>query len=164
MDLTDQQWQVVEPLFSMQAIDSEHMGTHPGKIGRPSYTPRSILDAVLWKIRTASPWYGLPAHYPSPQTVYRRYRHWRRIHLLDQIFLVLYEDLVNRGGFNLQNALLDGSISVQTDGNRLGVVLRGFSGYLAALYRFGFHPDCHFQVPEKQVFFLQSNLSLTFCQ
>jgi len=122
MDLTDQQWQVVEPLFLFEAAVSGQRNKCAGKIGRPSYDPRSILDAVLWKIRTASPWYNLPAVYPSHQTVYRRYRHWRRIHLLDKIFLSLYDDLVGRGDFNLQNALLDGSISVQTNGNRLKVL------------------------------------------
>jgi transposase len=122
MDLTDQQWQVVAPLFLLEAAVSEQSHKYAGKIGRPSYPPRSILDAVLWKIRTASPWYHLPAVYPSHQSVYRRYRRWRRIHLLDQIFLALYADLVDRGDFNLQNALLDGSISVQTSGIRLKVL------------------------------------------
>ena len=101
MDLTNDQWQIIQPLIPP-----------PSKAlrGRPPLDERAILNAILWKIRSRAPWYDLPASYPSHQTCYRRYRQWLRLGVLDSIFSVLYQDLCDRGGLDLQSALRDSTL------------------------------------------------------
>jgi transposase len=119
MDLTDQQWALVQPIISERHPPSPSISTVGG---RPPRHPRPILDAILWKIRNHSAWYNLPERYPSHQTCYRRYRQWRRDRSLDRILLTLYDDLLQRGGFDPQQALRAGSINVTLQGNRFRVL------------------------------------------
>ena len=68
MDLTDQQWQLLQPLFNEHYPQPTPRSLEVG--GRPPIDPRPILDAILWKIRNNAPWYDLPRRYPSYQTAY----------------------------------------------------------------------------------------------
>jgi len=108
--LTDEQWAKLEPLFPSTKSASNR--------GRPPIDERIVLDAILWKLSTNKPWYDLPVsqgavQFPSHQTCYRRYRQWTRTGLLNQIYAVIFEDLLVRGGFDLQRALHDGTIEFE---------------------------------------------------
>ena len=109
MDLTDQQWALIQPLITGQHPPSP-TGSTVG--GRPPSDPRPILDGILWKIRSAVPWAQMPNCYPSHQTCFRRYRLWQSAGTLNKIFYTLFRDLLQRGGFDLDQALADGSIMV----------------------------------------------------
>lgn len=102
MDLTDQQWHLIQPLL--------HLPAHAGR-GRPQIDRRFVLNGVLWKLRTASPWYHLPGDYPSWQTCYQAYRRWRSEGFMDQVYRLLCQDLRDRGGLDflhiLQEVALD---------------------------------------------------------
>ena len=110
MDLTDLQWMLVQPI-----IDERHPPSPTGSTvgGRPAHDPRPILDAILWKIRHASPWADLPKCYPSHQTCYRRFRLWGETGTLNMIFHTLSQDLLQCGGFDLNYALKHGDIMVE---------------------------------------------------
>jgi len=59
-DLTDEQWQVVEPMLPL-----------PKWLGRPEKHPRrDIVDAILYVVRTGCAWRYLPVDFPPWQTVY----------------------------------------------------------------------------------------------
>ncbi len=122
MNLTDQQWHLLKPHFSSDISNCEEPDNLSRKIGRPSIHPRPVLDAILWKLRTCSPWYDLPDCYPSHQTVYRRYCQWRRTRLLHKIFRVLNDDLLQRGDFDVHQVLQDGIITVKPRGNRFRIL------------------------------------------
>jgi transposase len=96
MCLTPEQWALIQPLLPPAA---------PALRGRPPLDERRILEAVLWKIRTASPWYDLPPGFPSWQTCYRRYHFWERQGILNAVISALDRDLRDRGGFNLRAVL-----------------------------------------------------------
>jgi putative transposase len=66
-DLTDEEWQVLEPLVP------------PSKTGgRPAdHTRREILNAILYVLRSGCQWRMLPHDLPSWKTVYTYYRNWR---------------------------------------------------------------------------------------
>jgi putative transposase len=75
-DLTDEQWQITEPMIP---------AAEPG--GRPrSVNMREIVNAILYVNRTGCAWRQLPHDLPPWGTVhyyYRRFRldgTWRRIH------------------------------------------------------------------------------------
>jgi transposase len=102
MDLTDEQWKLIEALVPAKPV----VGA-----GRPPQSIRRVLDGVLWKLRTASAWDDLPAHYPSHQTCYRYYAAWRRSGVLRSILQILYREL-QAHGFDIFAALKSGDIEV----------------------------------------------------
>ena len=70
-DLTDEQWKTLDPLIP------KPMKREDGR-GRPWKSRRSVLNGVLWVLRTGAPWADLPDRYPSFQTCHRRFQQWVR--------------------------------------------------------------------------------------
>jgi len=65
VDLTDEQWEILEPLIP------DPPRREDGK-GRPWRDPRDVLNGILWVLRTGAPWRDLPERYPPyprPATV-----------------------------------------------------------------------------------------------
>jgi len=104
MDLTDDQWRLLQPLLPPPS---------PALRGRPPLDDHRILDAILWKLRTDSPWYDLPDTYPSYQTCYRRYRFWLWCGVFTKVLSALYQDLSQRGGLDVRHALKEGILAVK---------------------------------------------------
>jgi putative transposase len=74
-DVTDAQWDVMQPLLPPE----------PGG-GRPRKTdPRDILDAIFYILRTGCQWRYLPGDLPPKSTVWRYFDRWRRDGTLDRI-------------------------------------------------------------------------------
>jgi transposase len=74
-DLTDQQWQVLEPLLPKAS----------GR-GRPVKWPRRrLIDGIRWRIRVGAPWRDVPARYGSWSSMYDLFRRWQR----DGVWLAL---------------------------------------------------------------------------
>ena len=69
MQLTDEQWSVVERLIPKPNVRKD------GK-GRPRVDARNVLDGMLWILWTGAPWKALPSEYPPYQTVHRRMQEW----------------------------------------------------------------------------------------
>ena len=65
-DLTDQEWALLEPLLP-------HLGP---RRARPWKDHRQVVNGVLWRTRTGSPWRDLPGSYGCWKTVYNRHRRW----------------------------------------------------------------------------------------
>ena len=83
-DISDEQWSRIEPWFQARTRDPR---------GVQAQTPdRSILNGLLWLMKTGSPWRDLPSEYGSWQTVYRRYRQWIKEGLWENIFAELSKD------------------------------------------------------------------------
>lgn len=64
--LRDDQWEKLSPLL-------------PGKAGDPGATAqdnRLFLEAVLWIVRTGSPWRDLPSELGNWHTTYTRFKRW----------------------------------------------------------------------------------------
>src|SRR6202042_3503088 len=49
MDLTDQQWKIVEPILPSDLVREDGRG-------RPWSDRRKVLEGVLWILRTGAPW------------------------------------------------------------------------------------------------------------
>ena len=102
MKLTDAQWQLIEPLF--ESDDSPRRG-------RPSRPARDVLDGVLWILKTGARWKDLPPRYPPYQTCHRRFQQWVRDGTLEEVLRALAQDLLERGGLDVQEAFIDGTFS-----------------------------------------------------
>jgi transposase len=67
-DLSPEEWARLEPLLPPQH----------GPRGRPYLEHRTVLNGILWRLRTGAPWRDLPARYGSWQTCYSRFRRWQQ--------------------------------------------------------------------------------------
>lgn len=118
MDLTDEQWEVLEPLV----LDPPRR--EDGR-GRPWRDPRDVLNGILWILRTGAPWKDLPERYPPYQTCHRRFQKWIEEGVLSAILEALAEDLKGRGEIDLSECYIDGTFVVAKKG---GSVLERPSG------------------------------------
>jgi transposase len=64
MDLTDEQWSVLDPLIPQPKRRADGRG-------RPWKESRDVLNGILWVMRTGAPWHDLPDRYPPYQTCKR---------------------------------------------------------------------------------------------
>ena len=65
-DLSDQEWQRLQPLLPSMA---------PQRGGRWT-DHRTVINGVFFRTRTSTPWRDLPAVYGNWKTVYNRHRRW----------------------------------------------------------------------------------------
>jgi len=109
MDLTDEQWALVEPLLPKPIRRAD------GK-GRPRVDNRTILDGILWVMRTGAPWHDMPDRYPAYQTCHRRFQEWVRSGTFEKILRKLVEDVKERGDLDLTECFIDGTLVMAKKG------------------------------------------------
>ncbi len=114
MELTDHQWRFIKPIIPPPRRSAR---------GRPPFHRRAILQGILWKLSTASPWYDLPDRYPAWQTCYHYFRQWRRQGLIDEIHRLLYQDLRKRGGLDIFQSIQEGTLPIVQHGSRYHLIL-----------------------------------------
>ena len=72
-ELTDEQWAIIAPLL-------------PNKPrGVPRVDDRRVLNGILWRFRTGSPWAEIPERYGPSTTCYNRFVRWRRAGVWDRL-------------------------------------------------------------------------------
>src|SRR5947209_4682898 len=104
MDVTDAQWAILEPVFRPKRRSDWR--------GRPWRDTRSVLNGVLWILRTGAQWRELPSKYPPYQTCHRRFQSWQRSGLLIRVLQKLAEDLRDRGRIDLSETFIDASFKI----------------------------------------------------
>jgi len=109
MELTDEQWAIVEPLLPKLPPRADGRG-------RPRLPDREILDGILWVLRTGAPWHDLPDRYPSHQTCHRRFQEWRKARVFEAVLWALAQDLRQRGGLDLDECFIDGTFVIAKKG------------------------------------------------
>ena len=119
MDLTDEQWSILQPLIP------EPKKRKDGK-GRPWRDSREVMNGILWILRTGACWYDLPDRYPPYQTCHRRFQQWVRSGVFRQILEALAADLKERGKLDLSECYIDGMFIVAKKGE--GVLERPSAG------------------------------------
>ena len=102
-ELTDEQWDVVEPLLRPQR--------RADKRGRPWHDTRAVLHGVLWVLGTGAQWRELPEKYPPFQTCHRRFQQWVRNGKLEEALRRLAKHLHERGQLNLEEAFVDATFA-----------------------------------------------------
>jgi putative transposase len=69
-DLTDDQWERLEPLLAKPKAGGP-------KGGRPPADLREVLNALFYHLRAGGAWRLLPHDFPPWQTAYHYFRTWR---------------------------------------------------------------------------------------
>ncbi len=80
--LTDAQWAKMEPHCLGKRSD-------PGRSGGDN---RLFVEAILWIVRTGSPWRDLPAQFGKWNTVFVRYRDWVKADVFKRLFDAVSEE------------------------------------------------------------------------
>jgi transposase len=73
-ELTERAWMTIEPLLPVS-----------GRRGGQWRNHRTVINGILWKIRTGAPWRDLPERYGAWQTCADRLYRWRREGLWDRL-------------------------------------------------------------------------------
>ena len=109
--ITDQVWDKVSP----------HL---PGKVtdcGVSAADNRLFLEAVLWRVRTGSPWRDLPVTFGKWNSVFQRFRRWAKKGVFERLFELLSQEP------DFEYALIDGtivSVHQKASGARGGLKIR----------------------------------------
>ena len=74
-ELTDTQWERLQPLLPPKKP----------RMGRPSKDHRTVINGILWILRTGAPWRDLPERYGSWKTISSRFYRWQRAGVWDRI-------------------------------------------------------------------------------
>ena len=92
--VSDAVWEKIASLLPGKASDS----------GVTAKDNRLFLEAVLWRVRTGSPWRDLPQGFGRWNSVFQRFRRWVRAGVFDRLF----ERVSDEPDF--EYALIDGTI------------------------------------------------------
>ncbi len=87
-DLTDAQWEILEPLIPALAEDATHV----------SYERREIVNGILYVLRSGCPWRLVPHDLPAWGTLYWYFRTWRNEGVWDQIMHTLRRQVRHKQG------------------------------------------------------------------
>ena len=78
-ELTDREWSILSPLL-------------PNKPrGVPRVDDRRVLNGILWRFRTGSPWAEIPDRYGPSTTGYNRFVRWRKAGVWDRLLEAVSE-------------------------------------------------------------------------
>lgn len=78
-ELTDHEWSILSPLL-------------PNKPrGVPRVDDRRVLNGILWRFRTGSPWAEIPERYGPSTTCYNRFVRWRKAGVWDRLLEAVSE-------------------------------------------------------------------------
>ena len=98
-ELTDEQFARLAPL-----LPPERPAT-----GRPNKDHRTVLNGILFRLRTGVPWRDLPERYGPWQTVYSRFRRWQRAGLWARVLAALQAEADAEGRLDWGLHFVDGT-------------------------------------------------------
>ncbi len=97
--LTDAEWELIADEFPK-----------PKKTGRPRRDARQMVDAILWILRTGSPWRDLPEEFGPWQSAWRLFDQWNGNGTLDSVLKKLQSAFVDMGEIDNDFWCVDGTI------------------------------------------------------
>jgi transposase len=99
-ELTDEQWERLQPLLPPQKP----------RTGRPNNDHRTVINGILWLLRTGAPWRDLPERYGSWKTVASRFYRWQRAEIMQHILQCLQQEADAEGTLDWSLHHVDGTI------------------------------------------------------
>lgn len=99
-ELTDEQWRRLEPLLPPEKP----------KTGRPAKDLRTVINSILWILRTGAPWRDLPERYGPWRTVASRFYRFRKAGVWESVLAELKQDADLAGQLDWQVHYVDGTI------------------------------------------------------
>jgi transposase len=126
-NLTDAPGAILEPYFASPP-------PRPDGRGRPWTNARSILDGVLFILRTGCAWADLPRDYPPRSTCHDRFQLWIESGVFEVVLSNLAADLQAGGLLDLRECFMDGSLApAKRGGAAVGKTKRGQGSQIMAV-------------------------------
>ena len=97
--LSDAQWEALRP----------HLPPAKPRTGRPNKDHRTVLEGILWVLRTGAPWRDLPERFGSPGTVSSRFYRWRQAGVWDRVLAALQAQADAEGRLDWTLHFVDGT-------------------------------------------------------
>ena len=98
--LSDAAWERLRPLLPPQKP----------RTGRPARDHRGVVEAMLWVLRTGSPWRDLPSEFGPWHTVASRFYRWRDAGVLERVLRSLQEAADRRGELDWVQHYVDSTV------------------------------------------------------
>ncbi len=99
-ELTDAQWRRLKPLLPAERP----------RTGRPNHDHRTILNGILWVLRTGAPWRDLPERFGPVGTVSSRFYRWRQSGLWQRVLEALQAQADAEGLLDWDLHFVDASV------------------------------------------------------
>ena len=99
-ELSDAQWERLSPLLPPEKP----------AVGKPNKDHRTIINGILWRLRTGAPWRDLPERYGPWSTVYSRFWRWREAGVWDRVFAAVQQEADAAGRVDWGVHFLDASV------------------------------------------------------
>jgi len=104
-DLTDQEWEILEPF-----IPEARTGGHPR-----TTDIREVVNGILYRLKNGCSWENLPRDFPPYKTVFHYYREWTLDGTIEQIHDKLRRQVrIKAGRTETPSACIIDSQSVKT--------------------------------------------------
>ena len=99
-DLTDEQWEKLQPLLPTQKAWT----------GQPAADHRRIINGILWLHRTGAPWRDIPERYGKHSTISSRFYRWRSAGVWQQTWESLLQQADVAGRIDWEVHFVDATI------------------------------------------------------
>lgn len=101
-ELPDGLWAKFEPL--LEPFKRKRSG------GSPPISSRSIMNGIIFRLKTGCQWNMIPKCYGSKSTIHEHYRRWAKHGVFDQLMKICLEDYHRQQGLHLSWQSMDGSL------------------------------------------------------
>ena len=112
----DEAWKKMAPHLPGKATDC----------GVTAADNRLFMEAILWRVRTGSPWRDLPPGFGNWNSTFQRFRRWAKRGVFERLFQALCDEP------DFEYALIDGTIVTvhqKASGARGGLKIRPSAGH-----------------------------------
>lgn len=108
-DELDTIWEVPDALWE---IVSKVLATYDPapKMGRPRVDQRKALNGVIFRMRTGCQWNYLPEKFGTDTSIYRAFRRWEKLGILDILWAILLVRCEELQGVDWQWQAADGCL------------------------------------------------------
>ncbi len=101
-EIPDDLWELIEPILPPDKP--------PGTNGRPRVLNRTVLNGILYVLRTGCQWKMVPGQYSSGSTCHLRFQTWVRAGIFERIWRVCLKHYDDLRGIDWRFQSLDGVI------------------------------------------------------
>ena len=100
-DLSEAEWCVLKGLLPPD----------DGRPGRPAEDTRSVVNGILWRLRTGAPWRDVPEKYGNWNSIYRRFRRWSEAGSWEAAATTLADTMLKSGHYSIDSTTVRGHVS-----------------------------------------------------
>jgi len=100
-DLTEAEWRLLKDLLPAER----------GRKSRPALDNRMIVNGILWRIRTGTPWRDVPEKYGKWMTVYQRFRRWSEAGVWEVVASTLAQAMADNTHHSVDSTTVRGHVS-----------------------------------------------------